>query len=389
MAEATVLPIRRQAEEARIPVRIVAGLSFLEPTLAALQVDGLEGLQLLDGVDMAQRLTPGVIPDQPILIGQLYGPAVASQVKLTLMAEFPDEHPVCLVRAAGTSAERVWDVPLYELDRQKDMDHLTTCYVPPLTSPGSLQALQEVVAKLRAPDGCPWDRDQTHSSLRSGLLEETYEVLEALDSDDPRQLKEELGDMLLQVVLHQQIAVEEGEFRPSEVIGHLVGKLVRRHPHVFGELEVDGSEEVLRNWEAIKRLEREDRSTEQKSVLDGVVEALPALARAQALQERASRVGFDWADVAGVIEKVEEEIAEFRDADAPNEKACEIGDLLFSLVNLARRVGVDSESVLREANERFVRRFKGVEAQVAAQNRVLTDCTLDELDGYWETAKDS
>jgi tetrapyrrole methylase family protein/MazG family protein len=389
MAEATVLPIRQQAEKAHLPVRMVTGLSFLEPTLTALRVDGLEGFQLLDGVDMAQRLTPGVNPDQPILIGQLYNPAVGSQVKLALMAEFPDDHPVCLVRAAGTSSERVWQVPLYQLDRQKDIDHLTSCYVPPLSKTGSLTSLREVVARLRAPDGCPWDREQTHNSLRSSLLEETYEVLEALDSGDPEQLKEELGDMLLQVVLHQQIAVEEGEFRPSEVIGHLVDKLVRRHPHVFGELEVEGSEEVLRNWEVIKRLEREDSSNERKSVLDGVVSALPALARAQALQERASRVGFDWRDIAGVVAKIEEEIAEFREAHMINQEACELGDLLFSLVNLARWLGLDAESLLRETNERFVHRFKGVEARAAEEGRVLTDCTPKELDSYWESEKGS
>jgi tetrapyrrole methylase family protein/MazG family protein len=305
------------------------------------------------------------------------------------MTEFPDEHPVCLVRAAGTSSERVWQVPLYQLDRQEDIDHLTSCYVPPLEKAGSLSSLREVVARLRAPDGCPWDREQTHDSLRSGLLEETYEVLEALDSGDPQQLKEELGDMLLQVVLHQQIAVEEGEFRPSEVIEHLVAKLVRRHPHVFGELEVDGSKEVLRNWEVIKRLEREDSSNEPKSVLDGVVPALPALARAQALQERASRVGLDWKDMAGVVEKIEEEIAEFREAPMANQEACELGDLLFSLVNLARWLGLDAESLLRETNEKFVHRFKGVEARIVEEGRVLSDCTPEELDRYWESEKES
>lgn len=387
MGEATVPRIQQLAEQARLPLRIVTGLSFVEPTLAALGVDGLEGLQLLDATDLAQKLAPPTSPDRPLLIGQLHSPAVASQVKLTLMALYPDEHSVTLVRAAGTGEERVWQVPLYEMDRQRDVDHLTSCYLPPLPRPGSIQALQEIVARLRAPDGCPWDRDQTHASLRSQLLEETYEVLEALDSDDPQRLKEELGDLLLQVVLHQQIAVEQGEFRPPEVVGHVLDKLIRRHPHVFGELEVEGREEVLRNWESIKREERESGGQVGGSVLDGVAASLPALARAQALQDRASRVGFDWKDVAGVLKKVEEELAEFRSARTAREQRGEIGNVLFSLVNLARWLDVDAESALREANDRFVTRFREVEAGAAQQGRALTDCSLDELDALWEAAK--
>ncbi len=387
IGEATVPRIQRWAEEAHLPLRIVAGLSFIEPTLAALCVDGLEELQLLDGVDLAHRLTPPVNPDHPVLIGQLYSQAVASQVKLTLMALYPDEHPVTLVRAAGTGEERAWQVPLYELDRQTELDHLTSCYLPPLPQPGSPQALRELVAQLRAPDGCPWDQAQTHASLRSQLLEETYEVLEALDSSDPQRLKEELGDLLLQIVFHQQIAMEEGEFRPPEVIGHLVDKLIRRHPHVFGEAKVEGAEEVLRNWEAIKRRERESSSEGEGSILDGVAPSLPALARAQALQERAARVGFDWQDVAGVVRKVEEELAEFRAAETARDQEGEIGDLLFSLVNLARWLGVDAESALREANAQFVARFKAIEARAAEQGRALTDYSLEELDAFWEAAK--
>jgi len=387
MAEATVPRIQRLAQEADLPLRIVTGLSFVEPTLAALRVDGLEGLQLLDGADLAHRLAPALNPDRPALIGQLYSPAVASQVKLTLMAVYPDEHPVTLVRAAGTDEERAWQVPLYELDRQREVDHLTSCYLPPLPQPGSPQALQEIVARLRAPDGCPWDREQTHASLRSELLEETYEVLEALDSGDPHRLKEELGDLLLEVALHLQIALEEGEFRPPEVIGHVVDKLIRRHPHVFGELEVAGREEVLRNWEFIKRQERETGGQVGRSMLDGVAASLPALARAQALQDRASRVGFDWEDVAGVLGKVEEELAEFRAAQTADEQKHEIGDLLFSLVNLARWLDVDAESALREANDRFTARFKKVEARAAEQGRALTEYSLDELDAFWQVAK--
>lgn len=387
MAEATVPRIQRLAEEARLSLRIVAGLSFVEPTLSALCIDGLEGLQLLDGTDLAHRLTPPVNPDHPVLIGQLYSRAVASQVKLTLMAFYPDEHPVTLVRAAGTSEERMWQVPLHELDRQQELDHLTSCYLPPLPQPGSPQALQEIVACLRAPNGCPWDRAQTHASLRSQLLEETYEVLEALDSNDSQSLKEELGDLLLQIALHQQIAMKEGEFRPPEVIGHLVEKLIRRHPHVFGESKVEGPEEVLRNWEAIKHRERETDRQVERSILGGVAPSLPALARAQALQERAARMSFDWKDVAGVLKKVEEELTELQSAKTARDQESELGDILFSLVNLARWLDVDAESALRKANDRFVTRFKEIEARAAEQGRAITDYSLDELDAFWEEAK--
>ena len=387
MGEATVPRIHRLAEEAHLPLRSVAGLSFVEPTLTALHIDGLEGLQLLDGAELAHQLTPSINPDRPALIGQLYSRAIASQVKLTLMALYPDEHPVVLVRAAGTGEERVWRVPLYELDQQQEVDHLTSCYLFPLSQSGSFQALQEIVARLRAPDGCPWDQVQTHASLRSQLLEETYEVLEALDGDDPRQLKEELGDLLLHIVLHQQIAMEEGEFRSPEVVGHVVEKLIRRHPHVFTELEVAGTEEVLRNWESIKRGERESSGEGEKSILDGVSRSLPALARALALQERASRVGFDWQDVEGVLRKVGEELVEFQGAKTAGDQKAEIGDILFSLVNLARWLDVDAESTLREANDRFTARFKAIEARAAEQGRALTDVSLDELDALWEAAK--
>jgi len=387
IGEATMPRIQRLSEEARVPLRIVAGLSFLEPTLTALRVDGLESLQLLNGAELAHRLTPPVNPDHPVLIGQLYSRPVASQVKLTLMALYPDPHPVTLVRAAGTSEERVWQAPLYELDRQQELDHLVSCYLPPLPRPSSPQALQEMVSRLRATGGCPWDRAQTHASLRPLLLEETYELLEALDSGDPQRIEEELGDLLLQIALHQQIATEEGEFRPPEMIGHLVDKLIRRHPHVFGESKVEGPQEVLRHWEAIKRQERETSGEPEKSILDGVARSLPALARAQALQERAARVGFDWKDAEGVLKKVEEELTEFRTAKSADEQRHEIGDLLFSLVNLARWLDVDAESSLREANDRFAARFKEIEARAGEQGRTVSDYSLEEMDILWEAAK--
>jgi tetrapyrrole methylase family protein/MazG family protein len=280
-------------------------------------------------------------------------------------------------------------MPLYVLDRDPHLDHLTTLYVPPLPEVGGLPAFQETVAHLRAPDGCPWDREQTHQSLRANLLEETYEVLAALDAEDNEKLCEELGDLLMQIGLHVQIATEEESFQFADVIGRIDAKLKRRHPHVFGDLEVAGAADVLRNWEAIKAGERaaSGGGNAHHSRLDGLPAILPALARAQALGERAARSGFDWPDVEGVLDKISEEVAEARAAQNPDAQSQELGDLLFSLVNLARWLDVDAESALRGACDRFVRRYTEMERVAHARGLDLADLPLAEQDELWERAK--
>ena len=382
VGETSVKRILALAKEQGLPVRIVEGVSFLAPLFSLLELDPLEGLQLLDATDLARRPHPPLNPDLPVLIGQLYDRALASEVKLTLMNLYPDEHPVTLVRGAGAGKPTLWTGPLYELDRRDDIDHLTSLYIPPLPRPGSMEALQELVARLRAPDGCPWDRQQTHRSLRPFLLEEAYEVLEALDAEDVAELRDELGDLLLQIALHVQIATEEGEFKFHQVIERLLEKLVRRHPHVFGDVVVSGAEEVLHNWEEIKKGER----AEQVSILSGVPKTLPALAQAQAYQRRAARVGFDWPGIEGVWDKVREELEELKRA-AEDERERELGDLLFSVVNLARWLGLDAESALREANARFVRRFSRMERLARNQGRSLSEMPLAEQDELWEQTK--
>jgi tetrapyrrole methylase family protein/MazG family protein len=298
------------------------------------------------------------------------------------------------VQAAGTQDSALRVVPLFELDRCDEIDHLTSLYVPPLPRPGSLEAFQEVVARLRAPDGCPWDREQTHDSLRPYLLEETYEVLEALDRDDMASLQEELGDLLLQILLHTQIAIEDQEFTMSRVVAQIVAKLKRRHPHVFGDVQVANSQEVVVNWEKIKGEEK--RSLDHANggqrpacgaLLSGVPHALPALTRAQSLQDRVGRVGFDWPDVKGAWAKVEEEWQELRAAAPGEEQADELGDVLFSLVNLARWLHVDAESALREAMARFETRFHDVERACAARGQNVADLGMPVLGALWEQAK--
>ena len=385
VAEATVQRLLLAAREKGLPAKVIAGLSFVEPVLTALGVSLLDGLQIVDALEVALRHHPPLNPDLPALLGQLYNRRIASDVKLTLMNLYPDDHPVHLVTAAGTAEEAVRQMPLHQLDRQEDIGHLSSLYVPPLPQLGSLNTFLEVVAHLRAPEGCPWDREQTHETLRSSLLEETYEVLEALDSEDPQALQEELGDLLLQIVLHTQIAAECNEFKMPDVAGHIIAKMKRRHPHVFGDTVVSGSAQVLQNWEKIKAAERK-RSQVEGSLLGGVPGALPALARAQALQARAARVGFDWRDIQGVLAKVAEEMDELKGCDQ-EARTHELGDVLFSLVNLARWLEVDAESALRAANDRFTRRFRLMEEMAEAAGQRLQDLSLEEQDTLWERAK--
>ena len=243
--------------------------------------------------------------------------------------------------------------------------------------------LVNIVAKLRSPDGCPWDREQTHASLKGNLLEECYEVLEALDEADKDKLCGELGDLLMQVVFHAQIATEDGEFELGDVIQGINSKLIYRHPHVFGSVKVRGSGEVLANWEALKK---EERGSEA-SMLDNVPRQMPALSYSQEIQDRVARVGFDWADIDGIIDKLAEEVGEFKRADSPERKAGEFGDLLFTLANIARRMGIDLEVALRQANQRFYRRFSGMEALCRQRGLDFSKLTFDEQNALWEEVK--
>ena len=243
--------------------------------------------------------------------------------------------------------------------------------------------LVSIIARLRAPDGCPWDRKQTHTSLREDLLTECYEALAALDEGDADKLGEELGDLLLQIVLHAQIASEAGEFELGDVIRSINTKLIHRHPHVFGTTRARDASEVMVNWEALKREEREDDT----SMLAGVPRQMPALGYSLEVQKRVARVGFDWEDIEGVIDKLTEEVAEFKQADSQEQRAQEFGDLLFTLVNIGRRLGVDSEAALRGANERFYRRFAGMEELCRQRGVSLDELSFDEQNALWEEAK--
>ena len=388
VAESTVQRVLTGAAEAGLPVRVVEGLCFVEPTLTALGLDalgpglGAPGLQIVDGIELAARHHPPLNPDMPALIGQVYSRALASDLKLTLMNQYPDEHPVTLVHAAGTSDERVVTLLLYELDRQ-EVDHLTSLFVPPLPSVSSFEGFQETVAHLRAPEGCPWDREQTHESLRGNLMEESYETLAAIDIGDLDALREELGDLLLQIVLQTQIATEEGAFRMADVIAGIDAKLKYRHPHVWGTATVSSAGEVVTRWECLKRQEK----GEQTSLLDGVPRVLPALEQALSYGQRAARVGFDWPGPAEVVEKVREEMRELELAGAPEAVEAELGDLLFAVANWARHLGVDPETALRQANARFARRFRALEELARQRGLQLGQMSIDEMEALWQEVK--
>lgn len=388
VGESTTTRLLKAAQDAGITVDIVHGISFVEPMLRAVGIDALDGLQIFDGIEVAVMHHPPLNPDFPALIGQVYSRQVASDVKLTLMNQYPDEFPVKLIHAAGGEGEQVETVPLYAIDRSDHIDHLTSLYVPALGEMSSFEQFQEIIAHLRAPEGCPWDRKQTHTSLRPYLLEEAYEVLDAIDSGDTDSLYEELGDLLLQVVLHTQIAIDDGEFNMTDVLRHVNAKMVRRHPHVWGDVEVDGNaDQVVTNWEALKRQEKVDNDAGDDSMLDSIPNGLPALLQAYQYQARVAKVGFDWAQVGDVVAKVREELDEIDAAESDAEWAAEFGDLLFVLVNWARWHKVEPENALRDANRKFYRRFNYIEQQVRAQGKAMTDYTLDELDALWNAAK--
>jgi tetrapyrrole methylase family protein/MazG family protein len=249
--------------------------------------------------------------------------------------------------------------------------------------------LVQIMARLRGENGCPWDREQTHASIKPYLLEETYEVLESIDENDPAKLEEELGDLALQVVFHAQMADEAGLFTIADVLRGINEKLRRRHPHIFGDVKADTAQEVLFNWEQIKRLERE-KAHGRASVLDGVPRELPALLRAHRLQEKASRVGFDWNEARQVFQKVEEELAELRaamESEQPDRMEAELGDLLFSLVNLGRFIAVNPEDALRKTIARFIARFQYIEEELARRGTAPGQVTLVEMDALWAEAK--
>ncbi|WP_153733453.1 bifunctional methyltransferase/pyrophosphohydrolase YabN [Sporosarcina obsidiansis] len=387
VAERTVQLLIEKEKMGEIKLHIAGGSSFLDPIFTALRIDPIEGFQLLDGTDLKRD---DVRMDQHVLVGQVYDAFVASDVKLSLMEKYPDNHEVTIVTAAGSVEEKLTTVPLFELDRSMTLNNLTTIYVPPLIERDQRlkewSSLREIIAALRAPDGCPWDREQTHESLKRYLIEESFELLQAIDEEDDEAIIEELGDVLLQVFLHAQIGEDDGYFSMEDVLESIGAKMIRRHPHVFGQTEADTTADVLTNWQAIKDQEKPRSS----SLLEGQTRYASSLLTSFNYQKAAANVGFDWPNIEGAFEKFQEEWQEFQE-EVRNGRADrqldELGDVLFTIVNIARFLKISPEEAMWHANEKFKSRFHFVEQCVQQGSGDFTAYSLEQLEEFWRQAK--
>ena len=345
-------------------------------------VENLTGLLVIDGMKLRDLHRLPFSPAQTVLILEPSAVGTVESLVVLIKSDYQINDHIHY-----SNDGKSWNtIPLSQLTNYSGMKFLL---LHGKNVDSSLENFQEIIAHLRAPDGCPWDMKQTHASLRSYLLEETYEALDALDHNDLEALKEELGDLILQIALHAQIGQENDEFTMADILSGINRKIVFRHPHVFNNWKVENEQQVIQNWETLKGQEREaNKENGEKGSLDGVPNSYPALAQAQALQERAARVGFDWQEIGPVLDKIREEIEEIKDAKNEDEQAKEIGDLLFALVNFIRWKKVDAETVLRQTNTKFRKRFAYIEKTAKAQGRNLQKMTLEEMDVLWEAAKE-
>ena len=381
-AEKAVEIILKKAPAAGIRCRVVPSVSFVEAIAAEIHLPRDAEVAVVDALQQDKLLDN---PEKHLFIMQAYNRLVASQVKLELSLLYPDDHPVTAIRGAGLpSGKKAVTVPLYKMDRVPFTDHLTTFYLPPVASRGITDFLR-VMRRLRSEDGCPWDREQDHLTLKPYLLEEAYEVLGAINSGSAKDLCEELGDLLLQVVFHCQIASENGTFTFHDAVDGITEKLIRRHPHVFGSAKATTSGDVIKSWQQIKKDEKKERTS-----LFTLENYLPALLRAQKLQRQASSAGFDWPDDTGAWDKLDEELNELKDAYNQQDQAKiveEFGDLLFAAVNVSRFLKVDAEQALAGSTEKFYSRLRYVEQMAEAEGRGISGYSLSKLDEWWEEAK--
>lgn len=381
--------------QAGLAFTLMPGVSVAPLVLVAAGMCPSAGVQAVDalalggsGVDLRIELNPRW---HAVVVG-LYSQAVAGDVKLALQRVYPPDHPVVLVAHPGLHDQRVTSLALADVDRGRvELDHLTHLVLAPTDvaiPTGSVHGLRAVVSRLRQPEvGCPWDLEQTHRSLEPYMIEEAYEAVEAIEEGSPAELAEELGDVLLQVALHAEVADQEGAFELNDVVREISTKLIHRHPHVFGEVQVAGSSDVVRNWDAIKAAEHPGEPR-VASALDGVARSLPALKQAALLAKRASKAGFDWPSREGALAKVREEIAELADAASREDRTEEIGDLLWIIAKVARDDKIDPEAALRAASRKFVLRFHEVESIARERGwESLGSRPIDDLLGAWSLAK--
>jgi len=387
VAENTVSLIEKLACEKGIELEIIPSMSFVDAMFNSLGFDPSDGFVLLDALSFKSR---ELSSDKAVIITQVYSKLVASDTKLKLMEHYDDDQGIYVVGHAGIKgSESIVSMPLYELDHYRGFDHLTSVYVPRGSSRKfkGVSDLEDIMEKLRSKDGCPWDIKQTHKSIKKCLIEEAYELADAIENDDVEGMIEELGDVLLQVVFHSQIGKEEGMFNLDEVADSICKKLIYRHPHVFGEDKYEEST-FMKKWEDMKKAEKGEETVAEG--LERIPRHLPALIRAHKVQTKAAYVGFDWEEIEDVYKKVREEYKEVVDAHAAGDIQYiqeELGDLLFSIVNLARFLKVDPEESLNGTTEKFIRRFKFIEIEAAKMGKNIQEMTLEEMDILWEAAK--
>lgn len=387
VAESSVAYLIELCDSKGIEYKICPSVSFIDAIIDRLKIDPIDGLKIIDAFDIKNQ---NLDKRCALIITQVYNSLIASEVKLELLDYYKDDTKIIYIRAAGVeNEESIREVYLYELDRQKDIDYLTSIYIPKdLENRKDFRELNDIIAKLRGENGCPWDKEQTHKTLKSCLIEESYEVVEAIDMENDEMLEEELGDVLLQVVMHCQIAKEQGYFDILDVIEGISNKMIHRHPHVFGQLEVKNQEEVLVNWDKIKNKEQGNES--YTDTLKHVAKSLPSLIRASKVQKKAAKVGFDWEDVNPALEKVSEELIEVKDAIKEDNKIKimeEIGDLIFSAVNVSRLLDIDPEDAVHYTIEKFIKRFEFIEKNALLKNKRIKDMSLKEMDDLWEQSK--
>lgn len=388
VAEKSVQLILEYAGEKGTEVEIVPAISFVDAMIGAVKADPVEGLKIIDGLQLDRQK-----PDTKVgnVITQVYSRLIASDIKIRLMDVYDDEQEVYMIRAAGVPGlEKIERMPLYNIDRVDWVDYLTSIYVPPVINNKKydFSDLLEIMEVLRGDDGCPWDREQTHESLREYLIEEAYEVVDAIEGNDMDALSEELGDVLLQVVFHSQIGKEFGEFDIRDVVHGIANKLVNRHSHIFAEDKCSNPKEVEQNWDRIKKEEKNIKS--HTEALKLVPRVLPALIRSYKVQEKAAKVGFDWDRVEDAVLKVEEELRELLEVYKGVEVGKiteELGDLFFAVVNVSRFLDINPEFALTKTVEKFITRFEYIEKTAASKGKTLEEMTLEEMDELWNCAK--
>lgn len=387
VAEKTVSLLINYLKEKKLAYKIYSAVSFIDVILEELEIDPIDGLMIIDALNIENEY-PNF--DKNIIITQVYSKRIASNVKLSLGNYYDDEDEIFIISRAGTIDSYVKKIKLYELDREKNIDHLTSVFIPKVKSNYGFYDFIKIIEKLRdKEEGCPWDIKQTHESLKENLIEESYELIDAINKKDFAGIEEELGDVLLQIALHSTIAKESGDFAIHDVIKTISNKMIYRHPHVFENNNKLTEEEIENQWTELKK--KENRHTKIKEMLDSISRSYPSLLRAEIVQKKVSKQGLDLIDLNQVIEKLEEKFYEFKKELLTSNNNIKIenefGDLIFSIVNLGRFLDLNSELALDKSTDKFRDRIYKVEELVLADGLSFSDLEASDYDKYWQKAK--